>query len=91
MAGDSLGHGVCESRKGLRQVRKVITAARTYRGPIKGCVASFIDTGIAPTFGGAQRQRRDFRGIFVGFVLFAAGTTAVNYFYVKYFKGLAMG
>ncbi len=28
-------------------------------------------------------------GIFLGFVLFATGTTALNYFYVKYFKGLA--
>jgi hypothetical protein len=27
-------------------------------------------------------------GIFLGFVLFAAGTTALNYFYVKYFTGL---
>jgi hypothetical protein len=28
-------------------------------------------------------------GIFFGFILFAAGTTALNYFYVKYFKRLA--
>jgi hypothetical protein len=28
-------------------------------------------------------------GIFFGFVLFASGTTALNYFYIKYFKGLA--
>jgi hypothetical protein len=28
-------------------------------------------------------------GVFFGFVLFAAGTTALNYFYVKYFKALA--
>ena len=28
-------------------------------------------------------------GIFFGFVLFAAGTTALNYFYVKYFRRLA--
>ena len=27
-------------------------------------------------------------GIFLGFVLFAAGTTALNYFYVKYFMAL---
>jgi hypothetical protein len=27
-------------------------------------------------------------GIFLGFVFFAAGTTALNYFYVKYFTGL---
>ncbi|MGO8929303.1 MAG: hypothetical protein ACLQU3_20750 [Limisphaerales bacterium] len=27
-------------------------------------------------------------GIFLGFVLFAAGTTALNYFYAKYFVGL---
>jgi hypothetical protein len=30
-------------------------------------------------------------GIFFGFVLFAIRTTALNYFYVKYFKGLAKG
>jgi len=28
-------------------------------------------------------------GIFLGFVLFAAGSTALNHFYVKYFKALA--
>lgn len=31
---------------------------------------------------------RDKGGIFFGFILFAAGTTALNYFYAKYFKGL---
>ena len=31
---------------------------------------------------------RDKGGIFFGFVLFAAGTMALNYFYVKYFKAL---
>jgi hypothetical protein len=30
-------------------------------------------------------------GIFLGFVLFAAGTTALNYFYVRYFRGLRHG
>ncbi len=29
-------------------------------------------------------------GIFFGFVLFATGTTALNYFYVRYFKRLAV-
>jgi hypothetical protein len=28
-------------------------------------------------------------GIFFGFIVFAAGTTALNYFYIKYFKRLA--
>jgi len=28
-------------------------------------------------------------GIFLSFILFAVGTTSLNYFYVKYFKGLA--
>ena len=32
---------------------------------------------------------RDKGGIFFAFILFAAGTTALNYFYVKYFKRLA--
>jgi len=32
---------------------------------------------------------RDKGGIFFGFVFFATGTTALNYFYVKYFKMLA--
>ena len=32
---------------------------------------------------------RDQGGIFLGFVLFAAGTTALNYFYVQYFRRLA--
>jgi hypothetical protein len=27
-------------------------------------------------------------GILLGFILFAAGTTALNYFYLKYFTGL---
>ncbi len=27
-------------------------------------------------------------GIYFGFILFAAGSTALNYFYVKYFRGL---
>ncbi len=30
-------------------------------------------------------------GIFLGFVLFAAGTTALNFFYVRYFKGVREG
>lgn len=30
-------------------------------------------------------------GIFFGFILFAAGTSALNYFYVKYFKTLGHG
>lgn len=32
---------------------------------------------------------RDKGGIFLGFVVFATGTTALNYFYFSYFKGLA--
>jgi hypothetical protein len=32
---------------------------------------------------------RDKGGIFFGFIFFATGTTALNYFYVKYFKLLA--
>ena len=32
---------------------------------------------------------KDKGGIFFAFILFAAGTTALNYFYVKYFKRLA--
>jgi hypothetical protein len=32
---------------------------------------------------------RDRGGIFLGFVIFAAGTAALNYFYVKYFRRLA--
>ena len=32
---------------------------------------------------------KDKGGIFLGFVLFAAGSTALNYFYVKYFRQLA--
>lgn len=34
---------------------------------------------------------RDKGGIFFGFVLFAGGTTALNYFYLKYFRELAKG
>ena len=34
---------------------------------------------------------KDKGGIFFAFVLFAAGMTALNYFYVKYFKELAKG
>jgi hypothetical protein len=34
---------------------------------------------------------RDKGGIFFAFILFAAGTTALNYFYVRYFKELAKG
>jgi hypothetical protein len=32
---------------------------------------------------------REKGGIFLGFVIFAAGTAALNYFYVRYFKGSA--
>jgi hypothetical protein len=32
---------------------------------------------------------RDRGGIFLGFVVFAAGTAALNYFYIKYFRALA--
>jgi hypothetical protein len=34
---------------------------------------------------------RDKGGIYFGFILFAAGTTALNYFYLKYFRKLARG
>jgi hypothetical protein len=34
---------------------------------------------------------KDKGGIFFGFVLFAAGTCALNWYYVKYFKELAKG
>ena len=30
-------------------------------------------------------------GIYFGFIIFAAGTTALNYFHLKYFKGLSKG
>jgi hypothetical protein len=33
---------------------------------------------------------RDKGGIFFGFIIFAAGTSALNWFYFQYFKGLAM-
>jgi hypothetical protein len=32
---------------------------------------------------------KDKGGIFFAFILFAGGTTALNYFYMKYFKELA--
>ena len=34
---------------------------------------------------------RDKGGIFFAFIIFAGGTTALNYFYVKYFRELAKG
>ena len=34
---------------------------------------------------------RDKGGIFFAFIIFAGGTTALNYFYVKYFRELANG
>lgn len=49
------------------------------------CAFSFLYLAVAMVV------PRDKGGIFFGFVIFAGGTSALNWFYFRYFKGLAEG